>query len=464
MSVSNFHPDYAEAQELADMVRDAYAGGKHAKSHIIDPNPAGEKGTPAGDDRLATFKQRAVYYNATSRTTDALIGEVFRKEAEITLPPALEPVVDDTSGSGLNLVQHARRTAIETGLSGCAGLLSNYPMAQGGESAADRIGDAPVIHYYPAKSIINWDTIGEGQRTKLSLIVLVEAYDDSTDEFTRDIKKQFIVLRLRDGKATSQVYRDDISYIDEFELKDSTGKALTEIPFTFVGTENNDANRDAPMLLDIAVVNLAHLNDSANHQEEIFIAGQPTLVVAGLTQNWVKDNFENGVQIGARGGLPLPVGGSAQLLQCQPHGANFTAMTHKEAQMIALGAKLIEPQAGQRTATEASIDEAEATSSLSTLSMNLSAAYTRAFKFCAQYIGASDEIEINFSTEFGFHKLSAQERQQLMAEWQGGGITFAEYRTALRDGGAKLIEDDEALAEIDEQNALIPAIPNADAE
>ena len=53
-------------------------------------------------------------------------------------------------------------------------------------------------------------------------------------------------------------------------------------------------------------------------------------------------------------------------------------------------------------------------------------------------------IVFQLNVDFSVSKMSAQERQQLMAEWQGGLITWTEARARLHEAG--VATEDDAIA------------------
>ena len=103
--------------------------------------------------------------------------------------------------------------------------------------------------------------------------------------------------------------------------------------------------------------------------------------------------------------------------------------------MIALCARIIEPERTQRTATEAVGDQIQYTSRLSAACDNLSTAYTKALNWCARYSGDAEEMLYQLDTNFGTNKMTAQERQQLMAEWLGGAVTDFDYHRVMKTDG-----------------------------
>ena len=132
-----------------------------------------------------------------------------------------------------------------------------------------------------------------------------------------------------------------------------------------------------------------------------------------------------------------------------------------------LGAKLIENTAQTKTATEASNDQAEETSVLSSIANNVSDAYTKALKACAAYMGyKADDLVYTLNTNFGFSKMTVEQRKQLIAEWQSGAVTFGEMRAQLVESEVATIEDETEAANTiaSEQGALFDSERVTDGE
>lgn len=428
--------------------------------YLPDPSPASEK-YEVRAKRYQDYLNRAVFYNVTRRTVSALVGQIFSKYPTYDLNE-LAYLEGDIDGSGESLVQQAKDAAIQCLLKGGGGLLADMPVNNGVTRASMASGGIrPTISHYERESIINWRVSKVGAVYKLSLLVLSQSYIAEDDGYEQKLGEQLLVLRLIEGLAESEILQKiDGDWVSQGvnKLKDNKGQQLTEIPFYFYGAVNNDAEIDDSPVYDLAELNIAHFRNSADLEESLFIS-QPTLVVSGLTEQWVNDVLDNGIAIGSRSGILLPQGGSAQLLQPDPNDKIQVAMRHKEDQMKALGAKLVESQSGQaKTALQASQEGADETSVLSTISNNLSDCFTKAVRACGKYVGIdTDGLFVTFNTQFNFSKLSPEQIDRLVGLWQGGAITFGELRSQLVESEFANIESsDEARAIIEqEQGALI---------
>lgn len=449
----DFETDY---RLISDCVAGQRAIKKGGTRYLPSPNPDDESNENVA--RYEAYKTRAVFYNVTQRTLSGLVGEVFARDPVEELPTRLDVVAEDADGSGLTLTQLAKRATRYTLSKGRAGVLADYPAVEEGVTKADiESGNVqPTLTIYDALQIINWRTKKHKAKTYLTLVVLEEMYDDEDDGFTVVKKKQQRVLRLTEGVYTVEIYRDGSLYSGPVTPTDASGSVFDEIPFSFIGSENNDAEIDHPPMLDLAQINVAHYRNSADYEEGVYMTGQPTPVFSGLTEDWVKNVMDGTVRLGSRGGVMLPQGGSADLMQMQANTAASEAMDKKERQMVALGAKLVEQKEVQRTATEADIENNSETSVLSDVAKNVSEAIRFGLTMCARFTGDTpDEINYVLNTDFSISRMSSQERQQLISEWQSGAITFSEMRAALRKSGVATLDDEEAKDEIETDNPNI---------
>lgn len=439
------------------LIRDCIEGEvaiKAARTKYL-PMPNSSDTSPQNLSRYKAYLERAVFYNATQRTLYGLAGQIFVKDPVIEIPTLLDTVNIDANGDGVSLTQLMRRDVLRVLSYGRAGLLVDYPTTTAPASREQLLsGDIrPVMRSYAPWDIINWRTITRGARRLLSLVVLQEVYQDPVDDFEVMEKTQYRVLQLIDNVYTAAVYRKvgSIFEPDEgpFVPTDANGSPFSEIPFMFLGSENNDEYVDLPPLYDLASLNVAHYRNSADYEESCFIVGQPTPVITGLSEEWYEKVLQKQINFGSRGGIPLPTGATAELLQAEPNTMPKEAMEHKEQQMVSLGAKLVEEKAIQRTATEVNSDDAAETSTLVASAKNVSAGYTWGMKKAAEFVGASNgEIKVELHTDFQISRMSADERRELVSEWQQSAISFSEMRAILRKIGIATLDDEKARAEI----------------
>lgn len=412
--------------------------------------------------RYEAYLSRAVFYNFTKRTEEGMVGEVFSRDPLIQLPELMWPMIDDVDGTGVSLDQQAKAGLSHCLAGGGFGLLVDYPVTEKPLTLAEQKAGyiRPTLLQYNRSNVINWRFIKRGAREIFSLVVIEETGKASDDGFEVTWRTQWRVLQLDDqGEYVATVYIRDAQNDDEYVVAEegvrplgADGKPLTQIPFFFCGVKNNNAAPDAPPLYDLAELNIAHYRNSADYEDSCYMVGQPTPFFAGLTEQWVKKVFlGKTIRLGSREAIPLPVGGTAGLLQVAANSMPFEAMKHKESQAAALGAKLIEPGGGKNTLGEAQLEEGTNTSLLASAAKNVSLVYRLALRFAAEKLyDTKDEVDYSLNTDFPGSRLTPNERTQLVAEWQASAITESEMRAGLRKAGVATLDKDDYKKELTE--------------
>jgi hypothetical protein len=440
---------------IADTVVGSIAVKKKGRKYLPDPSPLPI--TNATNDRYDKYVKRAVFYNVTKRTLNGLVGQIYLRDPVVELPTMLDPVHWDATGGGISLEQLSKEACRKTIAYGRSGIFVDYPKTDGPATRAqiDEGRIRPMLFLYHPAQIINWRVDRVGSEEFLSLVVLQEEYVTDDDGFMQTRAKQWRVLRINEaGNYVQEIYKDkDGNKPSEvIPVVDAANQPLKEIPFMFIGSENNTSEPDNPPMYDLAELNIGHYRNSADYEESCFIVGQPTPFLTGLTTDWIKDVLKGEILLGSRAAIALPVGGEAGLLQAVPNSMPFEAMQHKERQMVALGAKIVEQRAVQRTATEATQDEATELSTLASVAQNVGSAFTKALEWCAKFVGVTDSsIKFELNSEFDLVKMSPEDRRQVIEEWQSGAIAWSEMRENLRRGGIATMDDKEARRLIDEE-------------
>lgn len=433
----------------------------------ILPRPNAADTSEQNRARYDAYLGRSVFYNASGRTLRGMAGYVFTKEPVVELPTNIATLEENVDGAGVTLAQQAK-AALEMNIGfGRGGLLVDFPTTDGTATTQQDLNTgniSPTICLYPPESIINWRTETVGAKTVLVMLVLRECYTElEADGFTQKDLVQYRVLRVKDGKYTVEIHKrgesGDFKAEATTEPKDKAGQPIKEIPFVFIGATNNDSSVDIPPLLDLVNLNIAHYRNSADHEESCYLVGQPTPWVSGLTDDWVKNTMNGQMHLGSRAVIPLPQGGQAGLLQANANTLPFEAMKHKELQMVALGAKLVEQKQVQQTATEAGINHASEVSVLTSCATNVFLAYKAALTFCGLFVGTETaSVEFNLSEPLTRDVITPEQANAITAMWQGGLIDFEEARGVLKKAGIAWKDDKEVRTEV-ENDGLRPPPP-----
>lgn len=460
INVDYIRPEVACRLKQWELIRAAISGEEAVKAlgEVVLPRPNSADTSPENLARYTAYLNRACFYNVSGRTLSGMAGYVFAKEPVVELPATLKPMELSVDGSGVTLVQQAKQ-ALRFALSfGRAGLLVDYPVTQDIVTQHDikEKKIAPTITLYPPERIINWDYFEEDP-TRLEFVVFQESKSVRVDEFKTELQTQYRVVRCTPEGVYVRVYVKNTTgkeptwdTSEPILLKGKSGEAIKEIPFTFIGAINNDSNVDDPPLYDLVSLNMSHFRNSADYEESCFIVGQPTPFFAGLSKQWVDEVLKGTIEIGARAAVLLPIGGTAGLLQAAPNSLPFEAMGHKEQQMVAIGAKLVQEKKVQRTATEAGLEHAADASVLVTASSNVFLAYRQALEFCGLFVAADGaNVSFELAEPLTRDSIEAPQAVALMEMWNEGLLAYEEARWKLKQAGLAWLPDEKVKAEGD---------------
>jgi hypothetical protein len=468
------------------------------KRELYLPKPNASDKSKENQERYEAYLKRAVFYNVVDNTVRGLTGQVFAADPvfsagdseESAENSVLKPVILDADGAGVSLMQLAKKSLSETLAFGRCGVMVDFPLAPLDENGVPRVFTAaeiqsgaarPTILQYSPEQIINWRMRLVDMKLLLSLVVISKDFIKMDDGFELEMDTEWRVLRLdaqnlyvldvwrrNDDPATKSA--EPFKLFQSVMPTDSTGARLAFIPFSFIGSLNNNELPDKPPMYDMAELNLAHYRNSADYEDSCYMVGQPTPVFTGVTKDWVTEVWKGSVQLGSRGGVPLPQGGTATMLQADANTMIKEAMDKKEQQMVALGAQLVQDKQVERTLGEAQMEAATVSSTLVQCAKNVACVITKALQWASLFYGPEDEtIDYQLSTDFAITKLDPLERTATVADFQAGLISWTEARYTYRQSGLAYLDDKEAKAEIEKDqaeavnmDATDPTDPNAD--
>lgn len=439
------------------LVRDAVAGSEAVKAGGYLPDVNSHDKSDENRCRNADRLKRAVYFNATGRTLDALTGIAFAKWPEVEVPAALDYVMDDVDGSGVNIVNQAQLVVGDVLQTGRMGLLVDYPASEAPASRQQQDSGAlrATVATYAAEAIRSWRMDKVGAKYMLARCVLDEVAE-VWEGFERKEVPQRRELALEDGRYVVRVWQQGQSQWEVVEERvplNGAGQPWTEIPFVFVGAVNNDATPDKAPLYDLADLNIAHFRNSADHEESLFFAGQAQVWVTGADEHWLEAMQKADLYVGSRSIGVAPANGGVTLIQAEAVSALAEEMKHKVELMAALGARLIQPGTVAKTAKEAGGDEQTAHSVLSLVCDNVSDAYRAALRFVAEFMRTESKVDFTIGTEFAGVQFDAQQMAQALAAVQSGKLPESDFWSYLRSIGLVAADksDDDIRDELETQ-------------
>ena len=98
-------PELERVLPQYEVISDCLAGEAKVKFRREKYLPNPEEGSQSKDakSRYSAYLNRAVFYNATRRTLDGLVGEVFAKPVSVSVPTQMDPIVKSASGDGISI-------------------------------------------------------------------------------------------------------------------------------------------------------------------------------------------------------------------------------------------------------------------------------------------------------------------------------------------------------------------------
>ena len=443
MPVSTQHPKYRDAIDVWRTVHDAVEGQQAIKDGGTRYLPGF---IPRDDERYRQYKRRAYYLGVTGRTHDKFMGAVFRKPATIDLPAPIEYLIESADGAGQSLEQFGKGILSEVLQTGRAGILADYPPAEPGQSAEETAELRAYAALYPAANIINWREESFGGQTRLTLVVLTEHIQvDGSDEFDPEPQIQYRVLRLREGIYTVQLYDQAGNAFEEYMPRQSDGSPWRYIPFRFVGASDNTPDIDKSPLFDMATLNIAHYQITADHMENLHLHGQVTLgVTSSLSAEQFAESNPSGIIVGARAGHFLGETGGFHTATAPESSSLRVALQDKLEEMVSIGASLVQRGSGSETAEGRRIDVSSEHSVLDSVVGNVSEGMEAAIEDCALFMGADpDAVEFSLNRQFFEEVVTPQEVMSWISLRDTGAWATTDLRDNLRKGGLLERTDEE---------------------
>ena len=414
-------PEVTAASLIWKRVRDVCRGSDAVKAGGYDylPKLDSTNNSEENQRRNEDYRKRAVFYAITGHTLNGLIGMAFLRDPSLTLEDKMAELKSSVDGAGVSIYQQSQATLEAVLEEARRGLYVDY--------SSDM--QSAIVLDYQADDIINWRTQRINGRDKLILVVLRECVE-VPDGYGYKNTIQYRELSMEEGRFICRVWKNSLTtnsgpyeIASEYTPVKQFGGAWDEIPFTFVGAQNNDPDIDDSPLFALAEINLGHYRNSADYEDSVFFCGQIQPWISGLDQEW-RDHLEKtGVALGSRSPLLLPQNGAAGFIQAEPNSLAKEAMDSKKEYMIALGARLIEANGAVKTATQSNGEQAASTSVLGICCSNVSEAYTQALQWAAEYMGIqSSTTGYRITQEFIQRVADSGMLTAIVSAWQSGAM------------------------------------------
>jgi hypothetical protein len=478
MPVNTACAEYNDNRDKWETVRDTIAGDTaiKKKGETYLPRPGGQDN---GDYKR--YAQRAVFFDATSRTAEGLHGHIFAKDPVQTgeLSDAFKERLKNVDASGTNIDQFAADITWDSIQTCWGGILVDHVPVTDGTPAADVEGGA-FLKWYAAESVINWRYAAVKGVNKLVLAVLREdrVAETSGDEFVIGAVERYRVLSFDDkGEYIQRIYERtgsaaDFTLIGEPITPKMAGKPFYEIPFFTCPGRSPEKS----MLLGLAIENIGHYQKTADYENGLHYTGVPTPVAENMKQP-VDETTGNPVDVKLGGSSFLFFDGGDKAVKVKyleftgaGLGQLLQALNACLDRMAKLGIQAIGAEKkGVETAEVASIHRASENGVLGAFARNMSDKITQAVRLMALWNNIPDtEAEAwsyELNTSFNYSEMSAQILSIMLTARQQNEIPRIAWFNTLKQNG-KLPENmtfEEFVEEIEADGAG-PHGPDGDGE
>lgn len=425
--------------------------------------PALTEQTP---EEYRSYLIRTPWYGATGRTLEGAVGMVFAKNPVLEAPATLAEYAADITMSGITLDGLARQILTDVETVGRFGCLVEYPLVReqpASRAAAEAANLRPYVSTYTAEQIINWRLARVNNAMQPVLIVLCEEYEPegALDDFARECKTQYRVLRLDANGYRQEIWREGVIFGAPI-VPLMAGKPLQAIPFYPFGPEELSMRVQSPPMLDLVDLNFSHFRTSADLEHGAHFTGLPTPVLAGFDNT--RDPAGNivPIRIGSSQAIVGPQGAQATYLEFSGTGlgALEKLLDRKEAQMAALGARMLAPEkSGIEASDTLAMRHNGENSVLGGVVRLVSYGITEMLRFMSQWAGLGGEVKYTMNTDFMPRGLTAQDVTALVSAWQQGAISQQVLFGNLQRG--EIIDADDDLetmqAQIGDAAPVAPA-------
>jgi len=350
------------------------------------PQEPSEK-DPAYTRRLG----RSVFFNAYSRTRDALVGMVFKGDPQLDedVPTEIQKHwenIDLTGSHGDVFTKELFTDAFE----GHAFILVDMQPALGeGATLADEraLGRRPYWVKYKSNQALNWRTSIINGETVLTQITFEEKTNEPKGEYGEDEVCRYRVFRLDQGVVTWTLYRKQKAEgtAEETFIEEGSGTVigLDRIPVAVVYGNRTGMLQSTPPLLDLAHLNIRHWQHYSDYSNILHVAHVPILVRKGATQD------QQAIEIGVGSTVDVPTEGD--LKWCEHTGKSIesgrTELQDLEQRMALMGLSMLSQKTDANiTATEIRANNLQESSDLATMARSLQDAIELALEFHAKYL------------------------------------------------------------------------------
>lgn len=441
--VKKLNKDYDKFARKWKRARDVTSGQDAIYAGGVEYLPMLNGETP--DDYKAR-QGRAAFFNASWRTVAGFVGMIFRKPPTRDIPTQLEAYLKDVTMTGVSFDVFAQDCVYELMTTSLCGIYVDHPPLPGDKpsltvAAAEKLGLRPSMKRYNVEAIRDWKFVRINNKTVLGQVRLSEVKTNEINEFENE---EIPVIRVLDldpeGYYRVRVFLESNEEQDGEDVYPTMGgQRMTEIPFYFLTPDGEEVGYPEPILLDLFDLNIKHFQVTADYEHGCHLTGLPTPWITG---------YEPGLDDSGHPKKESFYLGSSTILVFPDHQTKLGMLQveggfegleknldRKEAQMAAIGARMLAPEkTGVEAAETLTIRNSGENSILGAISVAGSNGLTKALNMFGRWVGASKESVYTLNRDFIPFVIDPARMQSLIAAVQAGRMSGETFFDLMQRG------------------------------
>lgn len=370
-------------------------------------------------------------FNGLRKTVDTMSGKPFSEPLKINddVPSAIKTYCENIDLEGRNLQAFSHEVFWWALAMGLSHILVEYPVGADTTTIAAQkaSGARPYFVHIRANQVLGWRSARVRGVETLTQLRYLESVEVANGVWGTKIVQQVRLMT----PTTIETFRQNEKnvWVSQGVVPNTFGG----IPLATVYTGRTGFMTACPPLLDLAYLNIEHWQSSSDQSNILHVARVPILFGKGFSE-------DTAITVGTQKAVANP-DVQADLKFVEHSGAAIEAgrvsIQDIEDRMRVLGAQLlVKNGSGNRmTATEKSIDSAEADSALSLAALNLQDSLGVALQYMAQWEKLPEGGSVSVYRDFD-EVVSDGQKGDILIKLKQEGIISAEtgFEEAIRLG------------------------------
>ena len=381
-------------------------------------------------EEAESYKSRlsqAVLLPAYARTVETLASKPFSQPLTLgdDVPPVIVEWAEDIDLQGRNLHAFCRDTFAHALGAGIAGILVDYPRAEGVRTLADErnAGARPYFIQIEAEQILGWRASRASGKWRIDQLRIMETVDEPDGEFGTETVKQVRVLT----PGAWATYRETKDGWAPYEAGETS---LPAVPFVPVYGKRTGFMLGEPPLMQVAFLNAKHWSESSDQDKSVRFARVRIAAIVG-------GDVEDKITVGSDYFLRLPVGASIEIAQgsAEAVGIGRSELNVLEEQMRQSGAELLVIKPGAITATQIATENAVGMCALQRITLGIQDSLNTALQLMADWMSLPTGGTVTLFSDFGAATLAEASAELLFKVNLAGKLSDQTFLAEMQRRG-----------------------------